>query len=160
MQAPSTSQKQTLSDFQQSARKRLADAYELLEPPSRDKRRSRQHQDGAVYLAGYAVECALKAFLIRKAQVSNPSAQSLEEAAVVLGFAKKRFLVHLLEQLRDDGDLLARMAWDPEITNDFNICLKWKPEWRYRGERVKEVEPREFVDAVGRMYRWVERQVP
>ena len=150
---------ETLKDFQQCTRKRLADAYELLEPPSRDQRRIRQHQDAAVYLAGYAVECALKAFLIQKAQRHDPGAQDLQSAAVALGFGPSWLRTHDLERLRDAGDLSCAMLL-PE-RKDFSICLKWKPEWRYRGERIKTgVEPREFVDAMGRMCRWIERRVP
>lgn len=44
-------------DFQELARVRLREAGALLRA---------RHYDGAYYLAGYAVECALKACLARK----------------------------------------------------------------------------------------------
>jgi len=47
--------------------KRLADAWELLEEPTRGPRDSglhRRHLCGACYLAGYAVECILKVYII------------------------------------------------------------------------------------------------
>jgi HEPN domain-containing protein len=147
---PVSTHYETLSDFKQSGRKRLADAYELLEPPTRDKRRSRQHNDGAVYLAGYALECALKAFLIRKAQQNNPSVGNLLEVAQELHVRLREVRSHKLADLRDHGALLDRRGIAER--KDFDTCLKWDPEWRYQGERIKTgMAPREFVDAMQRM---------
>ena len=157
------SQYETLSDFQQSARKRLADAYELLEPPSRNRRRRTQHQDAAVYLAGYAVECALKAYLIRQLEARGISARNLVDVAWARGFNRKerQFCTHDLKGLCDAADLYARMVLDPELREDFGTCLKWSPEWRYKGRRIKTgVRPREFVDAMARVYRWIRDQAP
>src|SRR4051794_32059413 len=58
-----------LSDFVKSAPRRLKDAEELIEHPTADPQRSdadRRHLRGAMYLAGYAVECLLKAYLIEQ----------------------------------------------------------------------------------------------
>ena len=55
------------SELVKAAPKRLKDALELLEQPSRDKNGSDadyRHLCGAYYLAGYAVECALKVYII------------------------------------------------------------------------------------------------
>jgi hypothetical protein len=114
-------------------------------------------------LAGYAVECGLKAFLIRRLEARHISARNLLDVAWALGFHKdeRRFCTHDLEFLRDECGLHALMEGDPPAREDFMICLKWKPGWRYRSGRVETgVEPREFVDAMARVYRWVERQAP
>ena len=55
----------TIQDYRRSATRRLEDAKELLEPPTLDPQRSdadRRHLRGAMYLAGYAVECLVKAY--------------------------------------------------------------------------------------------------
>jgi hypothetical protein len=55
------------SDYVKSAARRLKDAEELLQPPNADPQRSdadRRDLRGAMYLAGYAVESLLKAYLI------------------------------------------------------------------------------------------------
>lgn len=57
----------SIYDFRKVAIHRLRDAFELLEPPSRDVNTSdasSRHLRGSMYLAGYAVECILKAYLI------------------------------------------------------------------------------------------------
>ncbi len=58
----------TIQDYRRSATRRLEDARELLEPPTLDAQRSdagRRHLRGAMYLAGYAAECLVKAYLIQ-----------------------------------------------------------------------------------------------
>lgn len=56
-----------LADFRIAASQRLRDAEELLESPTLDAKApgaGRRHLRGAMYLAGYAVECIAKAYLI------------------------------------------------------------------------------------------------
>ena len=56
----------TIKDYRAAANQRLGDARELMETPTRDSERSdaeQRHLRGAMYLAGYAVECLLKAYL-------------------------------------------------------------------------------------------------
>ena len=58
----------TIQGYQRSATRRLEDTRELLEPPTLDAQRSdadRRHLRGAMYLAGYAAECLVKAYLIQ-----------------------------------------------------------------------------------------------
>ena len=58
----------TIQDYRHSAARRLEDARELLEPPTLDPQRSdadRRHLRGAMCLAGYAVECLVKAYFIQ-----------------------------------------------------------------------------------------------
>ena len=58
-----------LSDFVKSGPRRLKDANELMEMPTADAQRSdakNRHLRGAMYLAGYAIECLLKAYLIEQ----------------------------------------------------------------------------------------------
>lgn len=57
----------SLSDFRKAAWHRLRDAKELMVRPSLATNESgwdRRHLRGAMYLAGYTVECIVKAYLI------------------------------------------------------------------------------------------------
>ncbi len=57
------------SELRKAGPRRLDDALELLEPPTRHAGASdvhRRHLCGACYLAGYAVECILKVYIIRR----------------------------------------------------------------------------------------------
>ncbi len=78
----------TVQDYRRSAARRLEDARELLEPPTLDPQRSdadRRHLRGAMYLAGYAVECLVKAYLIQ-----HTNAQTLVEAIDTLNEQRQR----------------------------------------------------------------------
>ena len=94
-------------DFRKAAHHRLRDAQELLERPTLDAQapdRDRRHLRGAMYLAGYSVECILKAYLVdmhrplqtlsavdAKLRASQPRMANLlssegHSIAVILGF--------------------------------------------------------------------------
>lgn len=69
----------SIGDYVKAGPRRLADAKELLEQPTLEPDApdaAHRHLRGAVYLAGYAVECALKAYIISRA----PPAQRFLEA--------------------------------------------------------------------------------
>ena len=56
-----------VSEYHQSGLRRLRDAEELLQPPTllpNESGAETRHLRGAMYLAGYAVECALKEYLL------------------------------------------------------------------------------------------------
>src|SRR5438270_7888255 len=77
-----------LSDYIKCAPRRLKDAEELLELPTADPQRSdadRRHLRGSMYLAGYAVECLLKAYLIEQ-----EGCQSLAEAETRINERRRR----------------------------------------------------------------------
>ena len=78
----------TITNFRKAAQFRLQDARELMESPSYDSQRSdasSRHLRGAMYLAGYAVECLLKAYLIQMT-----STQTLDQAQEQLIMREKR----------------------------------------------------------------------
>ena len=57
-----------ISEYLKAGLHRLRDAEELLQEPSiilKESGADTRHLRGAVYLAGYAVECVLKAYLIQ-----------------------------------------------------------------------------------------------
>jgi HEPN domain-containing protein len=102
--------------FQQLAQLRLDEAKALL----RDDQPS-----GAYYLAGYAIECALKAIIAKQFR-----ADEIPDKALV-----NRVYTHDLSELLRLGGLeseldVARRA-DPELNRRWAIVKNWKEQARY-----------------------------
>lgn len=97
--------------------------------------------DGAYYLAGYAVECALKACIAKvtrryefpdRRKVESSHSHNLRELIRVAGLEDAR-----LEQVGKDPDF--RTNWD--------AVQSWSEHSRYRRHRPESA--RELVEAVG-----------
>jgi HEPN domain-containing protein len=104
----------TRKDLQELSRLRLREADALYKA---------RLYDGCVYLAGYAVELALKARICRVLRVNEyPS-----------GDLGKAFKVHSLEQLK----VLAGLSRDidvrknKELFDNWSKAVAWNPEQRY-----------------------------
>lgn len=149
---------ETESDYVRVAPRHVADAYKLLEPSSSDGTpadATTRHLAGARYIAGYAVECALKAYLI-----NYTATGSFSEARAAL---KKRGVdvyagfVHELTRLLNASNL--DTSADPAIASQFGICAVWTTDWRYDPNiSLTETDARDFVDAASAIRQWVERQ--
>ena len=144
--------------------RRLRDAAELLEHPTLEPNEAgaeQRHLRAAVYLAGYAVEVVLKAYIISK----SPPAQSLGEAVTIRrarGLNVPDLLGaegHRLDLLLSLTDLEEKIDNDRSLKKDWVICTKWKSTWRYDPTIPSMTFSREFTEAAQRIYRWVERQV-
>ena len=124
---------------------------------------------GAMYLAGYAVECALKGFLIRKYGTGTHGVVAPPGLPVTLDL-----IVPVLEALpslgfnwrRHSHDL--NMLWAaayfaaPDVTMlaHLGTCGGWQVEWRYtppHGKTRQEAE--EFVQAARELTGWISAQV-
>jgi HEPN domain-containing protein len=119
-------------DLQSLARTRLAEAKTLL---------GAGYPDGAYYLVGYAVECALKACIARSTQrhefpdkktVDASYTHSLKELIKVANLE----VAHSQEANRDSA---FRSNWD--------VVRLWSEHSRYG--RVDQGKAQELVDAVG-----------
>jgi hypothetical protein len=147
------------------APKRLQDAWELLEQPTWQTDApdaAYRHLRTAIYLAGYVIECALKAYIISR----EPSLQRFFEVIEVrnargerLDFSGSRG--HSLLALRNATDLDARMDDDNEMKKLWHTWLKmnWGPHWRYHPKHFTERdEARRRIEASERIYEWIETQ--
>jgi hypothetical protein len=121
------------TDFEQLADLRLAEAEALLglTPPM---------PDAAFYLAGYAVECALKACIAKlTAQHDFPDKN----------FATKCF-THKVQELVGLAGLesarIAAMATDAVLAGNWLIVRDWNEESRY--ERRTVAEATALIDAI------------
>ncbi len=125
-----------LSDYRRAGHARLADALELLERPTGNGGSPdalHRHLRGAVYLAGYAVECALKVCIISRAV----GAETLLDA--MLHFEQDGQSVgdllgsdgHRLPHLRRAAEVEPLFDGDPVLVGQWEWCQKWSPDWRY-----------------------------
>src|SRR5947209_4405415 len=124
----------TRAQWQQLAEDRLLDAQTLL---------AAGRWSAAYYLAGYAVECGLKACIVKRVAA---------EPEVV--FAERRFSdkiwSHGFKELAEQAGILAdldaeRMA-SSAVGNNWTIVLNWNEAVRY--EQKSQAEAEGLVDAV------------
>jgi HEPN domain-containing protein len=129
-------------DLQELSRVRLKEAKALL---------TLELNDGAYYLAGYAVECALKACIARQTQrhefpdnnkVRKSWTHSLSDLVNVAGLQDE-----LQERTKKDFDFLT----------NWGIVASWSEESRYRRHRPESAH--ELVKAVDErrhgVIRWI-----
>ena len=104
------------SDFQRISELRLNEANAL---------HAAGFQEGAYYLAGYAVECALKACIARKTQefdfpekkrVNDSHTHDLEKLLVLAGLSE---------------DLRLAFAANPDLETFWEVVRDWSEESRY-----------------------------
>ena len=105
------------------------------------------HGTGAVYLAGYAVECVMKALLLS----ATPRG---ERAEVMRSF--KGTAGHDLDRLRERYTL-AGGAWLPrEVADAYNGVTRWGTNLRYSPAETSPQKAAEFLRDVGTICRWAD----
>jgi len=139
------------SDFQKLAELRLKEARPLL---------AADFPDGAYYLAGYAVECALKASIARRTQQHDfPDKKRVDKRHA-----------HDVEKLLDAAgmsDLLKKeIAGNEDLALDWETVREWSEQSRYDlfdddpiGQWSGLASARLLIDAVeskkGGVLRWI-----
>jgi hypothetical protein len=153
----------SLADYLEAAPKRLADAWELLEQPSRDREApdaGHRHLRAAIYLAGYAVECALKAYVIsrvRGAQRFDDAIQRRKMAGEAgLDFGGRR--AHNLELLQKATDLSAAMDAELALKKMWaHLHKRWSTDLRYTPTHwTDRGAARDLVRAATDLHGWVD----
>lgn len=151
-----------ISEFVKSGRRRLKDAEELLEQPSLDPNEAgagTRHLRGAIYLAGYGVECMLKAYIIS----SQDGCKRLSQArdALVRTRGPVRDICgssgHDLQYLLGLSGLEARMS--AENLRQMEHCVKWRSSWRYDPRPVHRADAETRVRAARVMVDWLSSQI-
>jgi hypothetical protein len=131
----------TSRDFQRAANQRLVAAHVLL--------RGRLTLD-AQYVAGYTVECTLKALILEKTPLSVKSAK----LAMISSGKKMHAPAVLLNELRNLGVQLP-----VEIAKRMRK-FRWSTDLRYETGRLDTGETIAFLKTAGAVYDWVEGQLP
>ena len=142
-------------EFQELATLRLEEASILL---------AKNYPDGAFYLAGYAVECALKSAICRTLDIDDFFELNSAKAhsAKVKDDVLQKFRTH------DYGTLLALSGWyyklDTAITLDVILgdawtiirTLSWTEQYRYETTTRKgQVAVQGFIDSVNIFLQWI-----
>jgi hypothetical protein len=155
------------AEYALASQQQLRDAAELLEPPTLDPSSPdalTRHLVGAMYLAGYAVECSLKEFLLRKfgslmtaapgASVTFDEIRAHVDAAV----GKPLKDLHALSDLWLATGLGTR---DTTMTANLGACSIWRVDWRYRPPAARaRSDAQQFVLAAQQLVGWVSGQTP
>ena len=134
------------SDFQQIADVRIEEAAVLL---------AQGKFDGAYYLAGYAVECGLKACIARLTSQDDypPKPKFIHD-----------YYSHEIDKLVKTAGLMARRdadaAADPALEKNWDIVKDWTEESRY--ERKTQAQAQQLIaaitDAARGVLPWIKRR--
>lgn len=158
-----------ISELVKAAPKRLADARELLEQPTWEPNRSDagyRHLCAARYLAGYAVECALKAVIIERTEWRRK--QWTKTWTEVLDSRQTQGLEpdlsgsrsHSLQLLLNVSGLSEDLDRNEEMKRSWGTCCKWSPALRYQPDHVTDRgSATEMVEACERVYQWLKSQL-
>lgn len=136
------------SDLRKAAVKRLLDAKAL-------HARGRAHGRGAMYLAGYAIECKLKAIAL---EVYN--CWTLEGLAAKWGVQEQDVYTHGLEAFASRLPLYRALRSSDQWVAFARLVNRWRPSWRYDPtdpvvERQRD-EAGDFIQAVNRLFQWLD----
>jgi HEPN domain-containing protein len=117
---------------------------------------SNSHLRGAMYLAGYSVECLLKTKLMRTFTCWN--LRELEEELARRGLLATDATVftHHLERLLGLLPCHGRLRKDQAAWRQFNVVNRWIPAWRYSPDRPEPDEAEVFFFAIDHVGRWIE----
>ncbi len=120
--------------WQRLTQSRLEDAEVLLK---------NGRYDAAYYLAGYAVECALKARIVRVLEGYFPPKQNL--------------YTHNLKLLLDGAELAEDIVEevDPLIRGQWDIVTSWSEESRYNPQDQEAAE--DMLKAVRGVIEWIKK---
>ena len=129
---------------------RMTDARALL-----DARRWR----GAMYMAGYSVECLLKSKLMKMYLCSTLS--ELEEQLInrKLLSQKSTIYTHQVEKLLELAGGLERVRKNQEHSGNLTRVNTWIPAWRYNPKEPIPEDAKSFLDAVDALTGWITNSI-
>ncbi len=119
------------ADFQQIAEQRLREAIVL---------RDGGHWDGAYYLVGYAVECALKACIAKQTKAFDFPDKKLTDASYTHDLSKLAAAAALTKDIEDKKNA------DTYFAANWKAVVGWNEQARY--ERWTENQARDLMEAV------------
>ena len=139
-----------VSQQTKAGRERFKDAEELI---------AAERWQGAMYMAGYAVECLLKSKLMRMYGCRH--LRQLEDELMTRGDLKSHesIYTHNLNVLLEITRSSDRLKQNSEICNTFNLVNRWMPAWRYSTDEHDSQDAEEFMDAVARLIQWINNNV-
>jgi HEPN domain-containing protein len=137
-----TEREKAVRKFRRAAEQRWLTAHWILSE-------SEYYLD-AVYLAGYAVECSLKALIFRR--TSNRAFEKMYEEVTS---GKKAHDFEFLKGLLKRPAI--NLVFPKEVMEPFRRVASWSTDLRYESGILEYDEANEFLDAVTVIRTWVER---
>ena len=139
-----------VSEQGKAGKHRLDDARELFKA---------QRWRGAMYLAGYSIECLLKTKLMTRFNCRH--LRELEEELQSKGILAPSATVftHQLELLLRLTDALDRIRQNPECWRLFNKVNRWIPAWRYSADLSNSDDAGDFLNAVQTVSQWIDNNI-
>jgi hypothetical protein len=124
--------------FQKLAQVRIDEANTLL---------AHRQPSGAYYLAGYAIECALKAVIAKQFRADEIPDRNLVKNIYQHDLAALLSLAELEKQLEIDRQT------DPELDRRWSIVKNWTEQARYA--LWTEEESKAILNAVDGVFQWL-----
>lgn len=125
-------------DFRRAAGQRLTAAEHLL--------RDELFLD-AMYLAGYGVECALKALILAR----TPESKRAAKCEAISSGKKGHDFEYLKAELK-----MAQCSMPADILKLMGRVAEWTTDWRYRVGLGRQQPAEDFFDAASKIRGWVE----
>jgi len=105
------------------------------------------HYDGAYYLAGYAVECALKACIAKETRRHEfPDKKRVNESHT-------HILKDLVKLARLEDSYLDRLRTDKTFRDNWEVVQFWSEQSRYRRSRPEDAQ--EILQAANGVIAWI-----
>ena len=127
--------------FYRAGKQRFDDARLLLEAA---------RTTGAIYLAGYGVECFLKAMILSLVPDD-------EQPDVERGF--RSATAHRFDWLRRQYFQRGGPQFPPEIASAFVLVNTWGTEWRYRSGVASQRDATDFLDSAEQIIVWADSRI-
>jgi HEPN domain-containing protein len=139
-----------ISEQSKAGQHRRADADALFE---------KQRWRGAMYLAGYAIECLIKAKLMKMFKQSDLEGLEAE--------LKRRHIIpddsslfdHRIELYVGASGRLDALRSNRDLWRSFNVANRWIPSWRYNPDQSNRADAEDFLSAVDAMLEWIRNNV-
>lgn len=139
-----------VSELAGASRQRLADAKVLL---------NASRWRGAMYMAGYAVECLLKTRLMHIYDCKNlRELEDLLRQRSILPVNRTVF-THQLEDLLRLTPGYNRLMRNREMLPLFNKVNQWTPNWRYTSKSTNRREAIEFMTSIESFMQWIDNNL-
>ena len=139
-----------ISELARASRHRFADARALL--------RAARWQ-GAMYIAGYAVECLLKTKLMRIYGCRTLGELDAELQRRSILPEQGTVFTHRLRDLLKFAPGHNRLMQNREMWSLFNKVNHWTPRWRYTSEPANCQVATEFVAGIERLMHWIDNNI-
>ena len=108
-----------------------------------------------MYIGGYAVECLLKASLMRRFRCVTLAELDEELKSRGLLAVNSTVYTHQFEPLFQVSGHLDRLRENPNLWATFNVVNRWQPAWRYNPDSSSREEAEDFLESLDQILAWI-----